>query len=159
MAPAPATLGFLHARTRAARRIRLAIASTALVAIGSLSTLAMQGLGPASAAGEGSHPGIVRIPPDTALTERAVYPPGVAVGNFDGAYTMATMYKSGVFAGNKVAFWGSEAGALKAGNFPLTSSCMSWRAISSPWMPTARAMNFIRAMHSSSRRAGWEPGT
>jgi uncharacterized cupin superfamily protein len=118
-APAPATLGFLHARTRAARRIRLAIASTALVAIGSLSTLALQGLGPASAAGEGSHPGIVRIPPDTALTERAVYPPGVAVGNFDGAYTMATMYKSGVFAGNKVAFWGSEAGALKAGNFPL----------------------------------------
>jgi len=64
----------------------------------------MQGLGPASAAGEGSYPGIVRIPPDTALTERAVYPPGVAVGNFDGAYTMATMYKSGVFAGNKVAF-------------------------------------------------------
>jgi uncharacterized cupin superfamily protein len=53
------------------------------------------------------------------LTERAVYPPGIAVGNFDGAYTMATMYKSGVFAGNKVAFWGSEAGALKAGNYPL----------------------------------------
>ncbi len=32
---------------------------------------------------------------------------------------MAAMYKSGVFAGNKVAFWASEAGALKAGNYPL----------------------------------------
>jgi len=74
---------------------------------------------PAGAVGEGSHPGIVRIPLDTQLTERAVYPPGIALGNFDGAYTMATMYKSGVFAGNKVAFWGSEAGALKAGNYPL----------------------------------------
>ena len=113
------TFGFLNARTGIVRRIRLVIASATLVAVGSLSTLIMQGLGPAGAAGEGSHPGIVRIPLDTALTERAVYPPGVAVGNFDGAYIMATMYKSGVFAGNKVAFWGSEAGVLKAGNFPL----------------------------------------
>jgi uncharacterized cupin superfamily protein len=37
----------------------------------------------------------------------------------DGAYTIATTYKSGVFAGNKVVFWGSEAGALKAGSYPL----------------------------------------
>ena len=116
---APPTLRFLDTRTRIARRLRLVIASAALVAVGSLSTLMMQGLGPAGAAAEGSRPGIVRIPLDTPLTERAVYPPGVAVGNFDGAYTMATMYKSGVFAGNKVAFLGSEAGALKAGNYPL----------------------------------------
>jgi uncharacterized cupin superfamily protein len=73
---------------------------------------------PAGAAGDATHPGIFRIPLDTPLTERAVYPPGIAVGSFDGAYTIATMYKSGVFAGNKVAFWGSEAGALKAGNYP-----------------------------------------
>lgn len=116
---APPTPGFLNAKPRIARRIRLVIASAALVAVGSLSTLIVQGLRPAGAAGEGSHPRIVRIPLDTPLTERAVYPPGIAVGNFDGAYIMATMYKSGVFAGNKVAFWGSEAGALKAGNYPL----------------------------------------
>jgi len=118
-ASAPATLGFLNANTPAARRIRVVIASAALVAVGGLSTLVMPGPKPAGAAGEGSHPGIFRIPLDTPLTERAVYPPGIAVGNFDGAYTMATMYKSVAFAGNKVAFWGSEAGALKAGNYPL----------------------------------------
>jgi uncharacterized cupin superfamily protein len=116
---APTALGFLAARTRAARRIRLVIASIALVAVGALSTLVMLGPKSAGAAGEETHPGIVRIQLDTPLTERAVYPPGIAVGSFDGAYTMATMYKSGVFAGNKVAFWGSEAGALKAGNYPL----------------------------------------
>jgi hypothetical protein len=76
-------------------------------------------LGAKSAAAEVSHPGIVRISLETQLTERAVYPPGICQGNFDGAYTMATMYKSGVFAGNKVAFWGSAAGALKAGNYPI----------------------------------------
>ena len=116
---APAPLGLLNGRTRAARRIRLVIASAALIAVGALSTLVMLGPKPAGAAREGSLPGIFRIPLDTPLTERAVYPPGIAVGNFDGAYTMATMYKSGVFAGNKVAFWGSEAGVLKAGDFPL----------------------------------------
>jgi uncharacterized cupin superfamily protein len=115
-ASVPATLGFLNARRRALKWIGLVIASAALIAVGGLVTL---GPKPAGAAGEGSHPGIVRIPLDTQLTERAVYPPGIAVGNFDGAYRMATMYKSGVFAGNKVAFWGSEAGALKAGNYPL----------------------------------------
>jgi uncharacterized cupin superfamily protein len=118
-ASAPAKLGLFNAGTRAARCIRLVIASAALVAVGVLSALVMTGSQPSSAAGEGSHPGIFRIPLDTPLTERAVYPPGIAVGNFDGAYTMAPMYKSGVFAGNKVAFWGSEAGALKAGNYPL----------------------------------------
>jgi len=115
----PATLGFLNARRRALKWIGLVIASAALIVVGGLATLVALGPKPAGAAGEGSHPGIVRIPLDTQLTERAVYPPGIALGNFDGAYTMATMYKSGVFAGNKVAFWGSEAGALKAGNYPL----------------------------------------
>jgi uncharacterized cupin superfamily protein len=116
----PATLNFLHARTHAVSRIiRLVAASAALVALGSLSTMVMLGPKPADAAGDATHPGIFRIPLDTPLTERAVYPPGIAVGSFDGAYAMATMYKSGVFAGNKVAFWGSEAGALKAGNYPL----------------------------------------
>jgi uncharacterized cupin superfamily protein len=116
---APARLGFLAAITRTARWIPLVVASAALLAIGGVSPLVMLGLKPAGAAGEGTRPGIFRIPLDTPLTERAVYPPGIAIGNFDGAYTMATMYKSGVFAGNKVAFWGSEAGTLKAGNYPL----------------------------------------
>jgi uncharacterized cupin superfamily protein len=116
---APATPGFLNARTRAVRLICLVVASAALVAVGGLTTLVMLGPKPAGAASEGMHPGIFRIPLDTPLTERAVYPPGIAVGNFDGAYTMATKYKSAAFAGNKVAFWGSEAGALKAGNYPL----------------------------------------
>src|SRR5262245_37124215 len=108
-----------NVRTRASKSIRLMVAAAALVAAGALSTLLMGGPKPARAAGEERHPGIVRIPLDAPLTERAVYPPGIALGNFDGAYRMATMYKSGVFAGNKVAFWGSEAGALKAGNYPL----------------------------------------
>ena len=95
------------------------VASAALVAAGALSSLLTGGPKPAGAAAEERYPGIVRIPLDAPLMERAVYPPGIALGNFDGAYRMATMYKSGVFAGNKVAFWGSEAGALKAGNYPL----------------------------------------
>jgi uncharacterized cupin superfamily protein len=95
------------------------IASAALIAVGGVTTLVTLGPKSASAANEVLHPGIVRIPLDTLLTERAVYPPGIALGNFNGAYAMATMYKSGVFAGNKAALWGSEAGALKAGNYPL----------------------------------------
>jgi uncharacterized cupin superfamily protein len=118
-ASVPATPGFLNARGLALKCIGLVIASAALIAVGGLPTLITLGSRPAGAASEGSHPGIVRIPLDTQLTERAVYAPGIALGNFDGAYTMAIMYKSGVFAGNRVAFWGSEAGALKAGNYPL----------------------------------------
>jgi hypothetical protein len=57
-ASAPARLGLLNAGTRAARRIRLVIASAALVAVGVLSTLVMTGPQPSSAAGERSHPGI-----------------------------------------------------------------------------------------------------
>jgi uncharacterized cupin superfamily protein len=116
---AATALGFLNPRGRALRWIGLVIASVALIAVGGVATLVTLGPKSASAAEEVSHPGIVRIPLDTSLTERAVYPPGIALGNFNGAYTMATLYKSGVFAGNKVALWGSEAGALKAGNYPL----------------------------------------
>lgn len=99
--------------------LRLVISSAALIAAASLSAQVTPVEKPTSAGGEAQHPGIVRIPLDTALSERAVYPPGIAMGNFDGAYTMATMYKSEVYARNKVAFWASEAGALKAGNYPL----------------------------------------
>ncbi len=113
-----ATFGFFKARGRPFKWIGLVIVSAALIAVGGLATLVTLGPKPAGAAGEGPHPGIFLVPLGTPLTERAVYPPGIAVGNFYGAYTMATMYKSGVFDGNKVALWGSEAGALKAGNYP-----------------------------------------
>jgi uncharacterized cupin superfamily protein len=118
-ASATATLGFLKVRRRVLKWIGLLIASAALIAVGGLATLVTLGPKPAGAAGEGSHPGIVRVPLDAQLTERGVYPPEIPVGNFDGAYALATLYKSGVFAGNKVALWGSEAGALKARNYPL----------------------------------------
>lgn len=100
------------------RWISVAVAAGVVIAVGGSLTVTLVPKS-AGAADGGSHPGIVAIPLGTPLTERGVYPPGIAVGSFDGAYTMATMYKSGVFTGNKVAFWGSEAGALKAGNYPL----------------------------------------
>jgi hypothetical protein len=79
----PATLGFLNARIRAVSRIiRLVVASAALVAVGSLSTMVTLGPKPADAAGDATHPGIFRIPLDTPLTERAIYRPGIAVGSF-----------------------------------------------------------------------------
>jgi uncharacterized cupin superfamily protein len=106
-------------RRRAVRWIGHVTAALALIGIGSLSTVLLLGPGPAGAAGDAPRPGIVRIPLGTPLTEHAVYPPGIAMGSFDGAYAMATMYKSRLFVGNRVAFWGSEAGALKASNFPL----------------------------------------
>jgi hypothetical protein len=90
MPKASLTLRALHPRARAVRWIRLLAASAVLVGLGSLSSLVIPGLKPAGAAGEGPHPGIFRIPLDTALTEHRVYPPGIALGDFDGAYTMAT---------------------------------------------------------------------
>lgn len=113
-ASVPAILEFRRATTLRWAGIAIAV----VVAVGGSLTVTV-GPGPAGAADARSHPGIVRIALDAPLTERAVYPPGIAVGNFDGAYALATQYKSGVFAGNKVALWGSEAGALKAGNYPL----------------------------------------
>jgi uncharacterized cupin superfamily protein len=106
-------------KSSAFRAIRFVISSAALIAAASLSAQVTPGDKPAGTGSEGQHPGIVRVPLDTALSERAIYPPGIAMGDFDGAYTMATMYKSTVDARNKVAFWASEAGALKARNYPL----------------------------------------
>jgi uncharacterized cupin superfamily protein len=71
---------------------------------------------PAAAADASPH--IAPVPLNTPLTDHLVYPPSVAVGNFDGAYTEATVYKSGIHAGDRVAFWASEAGALRATSFP-----------------------------------------
>lgn len=41
---------------------------------------------------------MVPIPLGTPLTEHLVYPPGIPVGNFDGAYKEATVHKSDVYA-------------------------------------------------------------
>jgi len=75
-----------------------------LVAAGALSLLLTGEPKTAGAAVEERHPGIFRVPLDVPLTERAAYSPGIALGNFDGAFRMATMYKSGVLGGNAVAF-------------------------------------------------------
>jgi uncharacterized cupin superfamily protein len=71
-----------------------------------------------AAAADNAGPPIVPVPLSTPLTDRFVYPPQVPVGSHDGAYKEATVYKSGVFAGNRVAFWESEAGALRSFSFP-----------------------------------------
>jgi len=111
------THGFISMGSDNLRWIRMLVSSAVLTTAGGLFAQVTPAEKPPG--GEGPHPGIVRIPLDTPLTERAVYPPGIAIGNFDGAYTMATLYKSAVSARNKVAFWASEAGALKAGNYPI----------------------------------------
>jgi uncharacterized cupin superfamily protein len=71
-----------------------------------------------AAAADNVGPRIVPVPSSTRLTDHFVYPPQVPVGNFDGAYNEATVYKSGTFDGNRVAFWESEAGALRSFSFP-----------------------------------------
>jgi uncharacterized cupin superfamily protein len=96
----------------------LCLGLTAGIAAGGL--LDVRSVAPlrAAAAAETAGPRIVPVPPGTPLTDRFVYPPQVPVGTFDGAYIEATVYKSGVFAGNRVAFWESEAGALRSFSFP-----------------------------------------
>jgi len=69
-------------------------------------------------AADNAGPRIVPIPLNTPATERLVYPPQVPVGSFDGAYKEATVYRSGIYAGNRVAFWESEAGALRSFSYP-----------------------------------------
>jgi uncharacterized cupin superfamily protein len=101
------------------KRILPALGLIAVVAVAGLLDLRPGGSYGIAVAAENVQPGIVPIPLSTPLTERAVYPPGVPMGGFDGAYKMATMYKSGVYAGNKVAFWESEAGVLKSSNYPM----------------------------------------
>jgi uncharacterized cupin superfamily protein len=61
------------------------------------------------------------VPPstDTPMTERGAYPPALRVGEFDGAYRLATLLASAVHPGNKVALWESEPGALQAQNYPM----------------------------------------
>jgi uncharacterized cupin superfamily protein len=113
------TRGLINVRSLALRCIGLLTFVKIFVAAGGILAQVMPSEKLTAAGAEAQHRGIFRVPLDTPLTERAVYPPGIAIGNFDGAYTMATMYKSGVYARNKVAFWASEAGALKAGNYPL----------------------------------------
>jgi uncharacterized protein len=72
-----------------------------------------------AAAADNAGPRIVPVPLNTPLTDHLVYPPQVPVGSFDGAYNEATVYKSGVYAGNRVAFWESEAGALRSYKYPI----------------------------------------
>jgi uncharacterized cupin superfamily protein len=71
-----------------------------------------------AAAADNAAPGILPIPLDTPLTDRFVYPPSVPIGSFDGAYKEATVYKSAVHTGDRVAFWESEVGGLRATNYP-----------------------------------------
>ena len=101
------------------KRILLASGIIAVVAVGGLRGVRPGGTPGIAAAAENIRPGIVPLPLSTPLTERAVYPPRVPLGDFDDAHKMATMYKSGVYAGNKVAFWESEAGVLRSFNYPL----------------------------------------
>ena len=72
-----------------------------------------------ASAEDAQHPGMIPIARDTPLTEKHVYPPGVALGGFDGAYLEGTVYKSGAVAGSRVAFWGSEPGLLRSFNYPI----------------------------------------
>jgi uncharacterized cupin superfamily protein len=91
----------------------------ALVMVGGLPSFDSSAAPESAAAAEGGHPGIAPILPDTPLTESGVYPPEVRVGGFDGAYKLATVFKSAAYPGNKVAFWESEPGVLKAVNYPM----------------------------------------
>jgi len=116
---APGRLGFPRLRNRSVKWLGLVAISAALVAFGGALSLVIPSLKHAAAAEERLHAGILSVPLDTPLTEHLVYPPGIALGSFDGAYTMATVYKSGVVVGNRVAFWGSEAGALQSRNYPI----------------------------------------
>jgi uncharacterized cupin superfamily protein len=78
----------------------------------------LRSLQPAAAA-DNAGPRVIPIPLNTPATERLVYPPQVAVGNFDGAYKETTVYKSGINAGNRVAFWESDAGTLRSYSHPM----------------------------------------
>ncbi len=72
-----------------------------------------------AAAADNAGPRIVPIPLNTPLTDNLVYPPQVPVGDFDGAYKEATVYRSDIHAGNQVAFWESGAGALRSYKYPI----------------------------------------
>jgi len=72
-----------------------------------------------ASADDAKRPGMMPIARDTPLTEKHVYPPGVALGGFDGAYTEGTVYKPSAVAGSRVAFWASEPGLLRSFNYPI----------------------------------------
>jgi hypothetical protein len=86
-----------------------------LFGLGGLSSLVMTGLKPAGAAGEGPHPGIFRIPLDTVLTKHLVYPPGVAVGNSGGAYTMGNDIQVRHFSRQQNRLLGQRGGRAEGG--------------------------------------------
>lgn len=101
------------------RYVLLPLALAAVFAAGTVAGALWSGayLRPATAA-EKAHPGIVLISLQTPMLETLVYPPGIPMGNFDGAYKLAKLYVSGVHAGNKVALWESEAGGSRSANYP-----------------------------------------
>jgi uncharacterized cupin superfamily protein len=97
------------------RKRILASAALAMLVAGSVGMRSTMSP-PATAA---DHPGMVPIPLDAPATERHVYPPSVRVGDFDGAYKLATLYTSALTAGHRVALWESEAGVLKSEAYPV----------------------------------------
>jgi uncharacterized cupin superfamily protein len=74
---------------------------------------------PRAAAARDARPVITPIALDAPLNERGVYPLPIPLAGFDGAYRLATLFKSAVTAGNKVALWESEPGGLQAFDYPL----------------------------------------
>ena len=99
--------------------MRKAILAAAAVAAGVLvagHALMPRTMTPSAAA---DRPGMVPIPLDAPATEQHVYPPSVRVGDFDGAYKLATLYTSALAAGHRVALWESEAGVLKSEAYPV----------------------------------------
>ena len=117
LAPPKMPLAAPRSRASVLRSMGLLAASAALLAVGKLSSLMAPGSS-AAAADEGQR-GIRLVPLDAPLTEHGVYPPGIAQDGFDGAYTLATLYKSAAFASHKVALWASAPGVLKAQSYPL----------------------------------------
>jgi uncharacterized cupin superfamily protein len=97
----------------------LAFSLAALIMTGAPPTFESPAAPKTAAAAGAGHPGIAPIAPDTPLTEGGVYPPDVRAGDFDGAYRQATLFKSAAYPGNRVAFWESEPGVLKAANYPM----------------------------------------
>lgn len=91
----------------------------ALVAVCGLSIFSAGGVVRPAVAADATRPGIAPIPRGTRLTETGVYPPEMRVGGFNGEYKEATVYKSKVTPGNRVAFWESEAGVLKTDDYPI----------------------------------------
>lgn len=91
----------------------------ALIMVGGFPSFDLSAVPESAAVAESGPPGIAPILPATPATESGVYPPELRVGSFDGAYKLATVFMSAAYPGNKVAFWESEPGVLKAVNYPM----------------------------------------